>query len=122
LAKKHPSIKQERPLPKVKIQAEIPWVYAVWTVPMVDTPPTSVPIIIQDTLVNGRERSATENPEAVVTLTDRLTVNSAIRAKVIENTTLYSMLSTQIHMIIGHRKPKIDFLEREITLFPPGNH
>jgi hypothetical protein len=109
LAKKHPRIKQERPLPKVKMQAEIPWVYAVWTVPMVDTPPTSVPIIIQDTPVNGRERSATENPEAEVTFLDRLTVNRATRAKVIENTILYSMLSTQIHEIKRDRKPKADF-------------
>jgi len=80
-AKKRPSSRQEMPLPKVKIPAEIPWVYAVWTVPMVDTPPTRVPMMIQETPVAESERSATAKSSADLTCMDLRTAIMLMQTK-----------------------------------------
>ena len=62
--------------------ADIPWVKAVWTVPTVETPPTRVPMMIQETPVLDNDRSATEKSSEVFTRTDCLIAIMLIQAKV----------------------------------------
>ncbi len=52
---------------------------------MVDIPPTSVPIMIHDTPVNGRERPATEKSAADFILVEPLIAKNVMMAKVITN-------------------------------------